>query len=381
MAQSAMARCPEIDWERCLSTVKLAIMVKDNIQVEKLVQPKPEREDLDYAAQPHYEPPQSDEKTAEKRQREQRNRKRGTDWQNGCKTIEEKGPMVDNIPWDDADNKAKSLIYLSLGAEATNIFHQRFPHTDLQKCTTDALVEQLKEAFTQTRYETFDRFQFFRCQQKEGESLEVFHSRIKKHATLCNWEHLEKSQVKSLFTQGMRNQQIQMDLLYEDSTPSETLNYALARERGQANQQKMKNSQSPIHADNPWFEKVHYIKRQNRGPLIPTPQTGQIQNCRRCGNKFLPGYLNICPAKIEACRICKKIGHFAKLCRSEMPPRPTFRPQQRQQQNNTGLQPQQRYNQLAQRQTQQKIRNTNEESETDEQTEIEETTTQNQHVI
>ena len=226
MAQSAMTRSllgvnfycdkghqSELDWDKWLSTVKLAIMVKDNIQVEKLLQPKPEREDLDYPAQPHYEPPQPDETTAERRQREQRNQKRKTDWQNECKTIEEKGPMVDNIPWDDADNKAKSLIYLSLGEQATNIFHQRFPHTDLQKCTTDALVEQLKESFTQARNETFDRFQFFRCQQKEGEYLEVFHSRIKKQAALCNWEHLEESLVKSIFIQGMGNQQIQIDLL------------------------------------------------------------------------------------------------------------------------------------------------------------------------
>ena len=284
--------------------------------------------------------------------------------------------MVDNIPWDDADNRAKSLIYLSLGAQATNIFHQRFPHTNLQKCTTDALVEQLKESFTQTRDETFDRFQFFRCQQKEGESLEVFHSRIKKHAALCNWEHLEESMVKSIFILGMRNQQIQMDLLSEDKTPSETLNYALARERGQANQQKMHNSQSPhssTYNDNPWFEKIQYLKSQNRVPILPTPQTGQIQNCRRCGNKFLPGHLNTCPAKNEACRICKKIGHFAKLCRSEMPPRTTFRQQQRSQSMSTGLHPQNKYNQLAQRKSQQKIRNINEETETEERTETEET--------
>ena len=158
MAQSVMARSPlgvnffwdkghqpELDWDKWISTVKLAIMVKDNIQVEKLLQPKPEIEDLDYPAQPPYEPAQADETTAERRQREQRNQKGRTDWQNGCKAIEDKEPMVDNIPWDDADNKAKNLIYLSLGAQATNIFHQRFPHTDLQKCTTDALVEQLKE--------------------------------------------------------------------------------------------------------------------------------------------------------------------------------------------------------------------------------------------
>ena len=80
MAQSAMARSPlgvnffwdkghqpELDWDKWLSTVKLAIMVKDNIQVEKLLQPNLGSEDLDYPAKPHYEPPQSDETTAEKR--------------------------------------------------------------------------------------------------------------------------------------------------------------------------------------------------------------------------------------------------------------------------------------------------------------------------
>ena len=86
-----------------------------------------------------------------------------------------------------------------------------------------------------------------------------------------------------------------------------------------------------------------------------------------------PGHLNICPTKNEACRICEKIGHFAKLCRPEMPPSPTYRPQHKHQQNSTGTQPQQRYNQLAQRQTQQKIRNINEEKQTDDQTEVEET--------
>ena len=195
----------------------------------------------------------------------------------------------------------------------------------------------------------------------------------KKHGAICNWEHLEESLVKSIFIQGMSNQQIQMDLLSEDRTPSETLYYALARERGQANQRKMNISHSSINTNNPWFEKVQYMKRQNRGPMLPTPQTGQIQNCRRCGNKFLAWHRNIYPTKNEACRIRKKIGHFPKLCTSEMPPRPSYIPQQRRQQNNTGTQPQQRYIQLAPRQTQQKIRNINEETEADDQTKAEET--------
>ena len=35
------------------------------------------------------------------------------------------------------------------------------------------------------------------------------------------------------YAQGLNKQQIQMDLLSEERTPSETLQYALARQRGQ----------------------------------------------------------------------------------------------------------------------------------------------------
>ena len=127
--------------------------------------------------------------------------------------------MIDNSKWDKLDNKVKSLIYLSLGTGGTNIFHQRNPHTELSNCTTYSLVIQLQDTFKEIRNETFDRFQFFRCTQNPGESLEQFHSRIKQKTALCNWEDLEDSLVKSIFIQGMSNPQIQMDLLSEDRDP------------------------------------------------------------------------------------------------------------------------------------------------------------------
>ena len=85
-------------------------MVKDNIPVDKLLQPRTEKDELDYPTEPHYEPALPDETTAKRRQREQKNVKRRTDWQNTCEEIEDKGPHVDNTPWDEADNKAKSYI-------------------------------------------------------------------------------------------------------------------------------------------------------------------------------------------------------------------------------------------------------------------------------
>ena len=91
MAQSAMARSPiglslfldkgpqpNMVWEKRFSTAKLAIIAKESIQVDKLLRPRLTNADLEYPQEPIYEPPTSDETTAEKRQKEQRNIKKLT---------------------------------------------------------------------------------------------------------------------------------------------------------------------------------------------------------------------------------------------------------------------------------------------------------------
>ena len=215
--------------------------------------------------------------------------------------------MIDNSKWDEVDNKVKRLIYLSLGTEGTNIFHQRNPNTELSKCTTDALVIQLQDTFKEIRNETFDRFQFFRWTQNPGESLEKFHSRIKQKAAPCNWEDLEDSLVKSIFIQGIPNPQIQMDLLSEDRDPLETLHYAITRQRGQENQQRIRNT----HAQSPSGSEINLIQRQRqqlqRRCIHPTPSNNnKIPDCWKCGYKFIKGHLDNCPAKNTICNICKK---------------------------------------------------------------------------
>ena len=83
MAQSVLSRSPigvalfwekgaqpTTTWEKWITTTKLAISAKENIQVERLVRPKPTVEELDYPQEPIYEPALLDETTAEKRQRE-----------------------------------------------------------------------------------------------------------------------------------------------------------------------------------------------------------------------------------------------------------------------------------------------------------------------
>ena len=193
----------------------------------------------------------------------------------------------------------------------------------------------------------------------------------KKNASVCNWDHIEETLEKSIFIQGMNNQQIQIDLLSEERTPSETLQNKLARERGQERLQKMINTNINANTSNPWFEKKTIYKTTKQSTYSPNTPVRTNTRLPSCGNKFFPRHLNVCPLKNEACRICKKIGHFAKLYKSEMAPQPQYNMQQRCQRNYSGQQSysghqqQNGDNQLVTRKTPQRMRNINEEESED----------------
>ena len=145
-------------------------MARDNLVVGKLLRLKPTQAELFYPTLPTNEDPFEGETLDEDGQREQRNEKRKVDWENECKQVEFKGPMIDRIPWDEADLKVKSLIYPSLGTEGCRTYHQRNPHTRIERCTTNELVHELSLTFTRPRNLTFDRIQFFRAMHRSNES-------------------------------------------------------------------------------------------------------------------------------------------------------------------------------------------------------------------
>ena len=89
---------PPSEWSTWFGTLKMAIMARDNLVVDKLLRLKPTRAELFYPTLPTYEDPFEGETEDEERQREQRNEKRKVDWEYECKQIEYKGPLVRSRP-------------------------------------------------------------------------------------------------------------------------------------------------------------------------------------------------------------------------------------------------------------------------------------------
>ena len=190
---------PPRELKQWFSTLEMAIMARDSIEIDKLLKLKPQPTDLFYPTLSTYEEEFEGKTDDEAGNREQRNERRRVDFENECKVIERKGALVDRVPWDKADTKVKSLIYLSLGAESRRTYHQKNPHTQIERCTTHKLVHELNITFTIPRNTTFDRFKFFKSRQQSHESLEIFYSRIKEAGALCKFNNLEEDLVKRPF--------------------------------------------------------------------------------------------------------------------------------------------------------------------------------------
>ena len=144
---------------------------------------------------------------------------------------------------------------------------------------------------------------------------------------MCKFKDLEEDLVKDLFISNMINTAIQMDLLSKVRTPQQVLNFAINRERGQANQQEILKA----HSSSTNWSNVAYIRnntlnqqkqpRPFKQPILPSPPSRKIQPCFKCGQPFIRNHLNMCKAQNFECQICKKTGQYTSMCKAPMPER------------------------------------------------------------
>ena len=221
---------PTNEWQTWFSTFKMAVMAKENMHVDLLLRIKPTANDLFYPIKPTLEERVENTSEEEIRTREIRNERRKVDWENECKQIRSRGPMIDRYTWDEADLKVKSLTYLSLGTEATQKFHQRNPHVMIDRCSTNELVYELGLTFTRPRNLNFDKFQLVTVQQNPNENLETFFSRLRELGSKAALGNVEEDLIKDFFIAKMYNSAIQMELLSEVRTAAQVLNFALSWE-------------------------------------------------------------------------------------------------------------------------------------------------------
>ena len=310
---------PPIRWEKWRIQLKLAILARENITIDTLLQPKPSTVRL--PVEPKYELPIDDTTEEAERERRVRNNQLKLQWELKCQKITKAGILCGERPWNLCDQKCVSLLYLSIGTEGRRLLTQKFPHDNIYDLTTLKLWEMMEIAFIRPRNITFDRFVFCSRKQKKGETVEQFYSILKELAENCDFENREEAIIRNIFITNMLDDDIQRELLRDTVEPERALSIAENMEMGNQNQQRISSNKG---ATGSTVNTVHQFNRF-RGAGVRGPQSSRtvtnrasIGQCRGCGQVWTPTHRQVCPAMGKKCNHCGLQNHFAKICRRRL---------------------------------------------------------------
>ena len=299
--------------------VKLAILARENITIDTLLQPKPTTVRL--PAEPKYEMPIEDTTEEAERERRIRNNQLKLQWELKFQKITEAGILCGERPWNLCDQKCVSLLYLSIGTEGRRLLTQKFPHDNIYDLSTLKLWEMMEIAFIRPRNITFDQYVFFSRKQKKGETVEQLYSILKELAENCDFENREEAIIRDIFITNMLDDDIQRELLQDTVEPERALSIAVNMEMGNQNQQRISSNNGATGST------VNAIQQFNRfrGAGVRGNQSSRavanrasVGQCRGCGQIWTPTHRQVCHAMGKKCNHGGLQNHFAKVCRRRL---------------------------------------------------------------
>ena len=211
---------PPLKWEKWQMQAKLALLAKENIALDILLEPKPETVQL--PLEPIYENTITGSSAQSERERLVRDAQLKMNWENRCQKQMEIGIMCGDKPWTQADRKTVSMLYLSLGTEGRRIICSRNTHLKMDNLTTVELWNIMESTFIRQRNITFYRYMLLSTKQSEEETIEHF-GKLKELSENCDLGDQEDTLIRDLSIANMQDPEIQRELLRETLEPPPSL--------------------------------------------------------------------------------------------------------------------------------------------------------------
>ena len=201
-------------------------------KVEKPTENGPRRKDKYWTWRPPKRETDDNQTQTMERERLTRYNQSVAKWKNDGNLIDRIGVLCGDKPWDIADKRAKSMVYLTIGIEGRRLHTRKYPHTNVENTTTQELWEELELTFIRPRIVTFDRYLLLTRRQRKGETVEKFHSALTSLAEFCQLGALEDNLLRDIFTANMTDPEIQKKLVKVTLEPEKALELAISMELG-----------------------------------------------------------------------------------------------------------------------------------------------------
>ncbi|UYV78016.1 hypothetical protein LAZ67_15003200 [Cordylochernes scorpioides] len=251
---------------------------------------------------------------------EQFNFNNPNEWPNWIKRFE-RFRKASELKSKKEEEQVNALIYI-LG-EKTEDALISFNLTEIEINNYKTVVKKFEEHFIGKRNVIFERAQFNRRYQRDGEAVEEYIRVLHKMAENCNYGSLKEEIIRDRIVVGVKNLQLSEKLQLEPNLTLERAIQAACQTECVKQQQTILRSTTtqaanvdqvyekklPPRRFNSTFGKGDASKKSKFQKWSKPEKSG----CIRCGaSKFHP--YKDCPAKEVKCHKCKKVGHFAKVC-------------------------------------------------------------------
>lgn len=194
----------------------------------------------------------------------------------------------------------------SIGTDAVLIF-KTFGCSLEDRASIGIIKQRFSTYFTPKTNITYERYQFNRMSQEEGETFDEFLTKIKAQSAKCEFGTLHDSLLRDKIIIGIRSDTVREQLLADaESTLDRVTQKCRASEQASKQLRGLKSDAS-VQAI------TKHQNQQRKVSRAGSSHSTDTFDCRRCGRQHGP---KSCPAFNKPCKKCDKKGHFAEMCRA-----------------------------------------------------------------
>ncbi|XP_062557585.1 uncharacterized protein LOC134222456 [Armigeres subalbatus] len=239
--------------------------------------------------------------------------------------------------YDVSDQRKMRAKLLHLGGKQLQRVYENLPDNNKIPLVStkenwyDVAVEKLDAYFEPGRQYILERCRLRKIKQEKNERFSHFVMRIRQQLSDCGFEKYS-SEVKDVLTElfvidtiveGCLSDELRRRILQNDRSLSEIVEMGAMME---GVEQQIKDIGSLNSTDT--TEKVFQVKTErivkNRTPYTERSRSYYSSlkpnvksfSCYRCGTQGHVGSSEMCKARDQICRRCKKVGHFEAVCRT-----------------------------------------------------------------
>ncbi|XP_031332335.1 uncharacterized protein LOC116167827 [Photinus pyralis] len=222
------------------------------------------------------------------------------------------------------DSSKAALLLNMVGDRVIQIYNNLVFEKPEDKDSYTKIFDKLNEYFIPTKNVTYERNVFFTREMGIDETVDEYVNALRHLSSSCEFQDLTDSLIKDRLVLGIQDRSVK-DRLFRESNVDlkKAIEICKASELARKQIQQLSSAKVDVVRDVVKQHKKYGSgtaghKQTNRGKTQANPQPREVpkkDGCYCCGGDH-PRDKLMCPARSAVCNKCKKVGHYARVCKS-----------------------------------------------------------------